>query len=159
MVDIACGILFFEVFLQKVDSSILWDLQFLFLNLALIGALLLVQPFLDAIQILGAKREVPLQQVRSTTRCVSLHVTKYTSAKVFYKILLLGRLLKSTIFVVQKAAAPKNGVEFRQKSIFVIRYFLATSYDDVRCRTTLPKSSCSGGWCLKGNMHHKYDLI
>ena len=54
--------------------------------------------------------------------------------KVFYKILQLGCLLKSTIFVVQKAAAPKNGVEFCQKSIFVIRYFLATLYDDVRCR-------------------------
>ena len=32
----------------------------------------------------------------------------------------LGRLLKSPIFVVQKAAAPKNGVEFRQRSIGVV---------------------------------------
>ena len=29
----------------------------------------------------------------------------------------LGCLLKLSIFVVQKAAAPKNGVEFRQGSI------------------------------------------
>jgi len=41
-VDIACGILFFVVILQTVAYSILWDLQFLFRNLALIGALLLV---------------------------------------------------------------------------------------------------------------------
>merc|ERR1719427_86257 len=41
-VDIACGILFFIVVLQTVAYSILWDLQFLFRNLALIGALLLV---------------------------------------------------------------------------------------------------------------------
>ena len=46
----------------------------------------------------------------------------------------LGRLLKSPIFVVQKAAAPKNGVEFRHKSIGAIRSSLATLYDDVRRR-------------------------
>ncbi|GLG99501.1 Surfeit locus protein 4-like protein [Gryllus bimaculatus] len=41
-VSIACGILFFIVVLQTIAYSILWDLQFLFRNLALIGALLLV---------------------------------------------------------------------------------------------------------------------
>merc|ERR1712083_275407 len=41
-VDIACGILFFVVILQTVAYSILWDMQFLFRNLALIGGLLLV---------------------------------------------------------------------------------------------------------------------
>jgi len=41
-VDIACGILFFIVFIQTIAYSILWDLQFLFRNLALCGALLLV---------------------------------------------------------------------------------------------------------------------
>ena len=50
----------------------------------------------------------------------------------------LGRLLKSPIFVIQKAAAPKNGAEFNQKSIGVIRYCLATSYDDVRRRLKNP---------------------
>ncbi|CAG9575433.1 unnamed protein product [Danaus chrysippus] len=40
--DIACGILFFIVVLQTFAYSILWDMQFLFRNLALIGALLLV---------------------------------------------------------------------------------------------------------------------
>ncbi|XP_012522111.1 surfeit locus protein 4 homolog isoform X1 [Monomorium pharaonis] len=41
-VSIACGILFFIVILQTIAYSILWDMQFLFRNLALIGALLLV---------------------------------------------------------------------------------------------------------------------
>ena len=36
--------------------------------------------------------------------------------------------LKSSIFIVQKAAAPKSGVEFRQDSIGTIRSCLATSY-------------------------------
>ncbi|XP_018334008.1 surfeit locus protein 4 homolog [Agrilus planipennis] len=41
-VPIACAILFFIVVLQTFAYSILWDIQFLFRNLALIGALLLV---------------------------------------------------------------------------------------------------------------------
>jgi len=41
-VDIACGLLFGIVFLQTIAYSILWDMQFLFRNLALVGALLLV---------------------------------------------------------------------------------------------------------------------
>ena len=41
-VEIACGILFFIVCLQTIAYSILWDMQFLFRNLALVGALLLV---------------------------------------------------------------------------------------------------------------------
>ena len=38
-------------------------------------------------------------------------------------------VFKSSIFVVQKPTAPKNGVEFRQSSIGTIRSSLATSYD------------------------------
>jgi len=41
-VGIACGVLFFIVVLQTLAYSILWDIQFLLRNLALIGALLLV---------------------------------------------------------------------------------------------------------------------
>merc|ERR1712076_19890 len=41
-VDIACGLLFFIVVLRTIAYSILWDMQFLFRNLALVGALLLV---------------------------------------------------------------------------------------------------------------------
>ena len=44
--------------------------------------------------------------------------------------------LKSSIFVVQKAAAPKTGVESRQSSIGTIRSCLATSYDVWRRRAT-----------------------
>ena len=46
------------------------------------------------------------------------------------------RVLKSSIFVVQKATAPKTGVEFRQGSIGAIRISLATSYDVWRRRAT-----------------------
>ena len=45
------------------------------------------------------------------------------------KELNIEEALKSPIFVVQKAAAPKTGVEFRQGSIGTIRSSLATSYD------------------------------
>ena len=48
----------------------------------------------------------------------------------------LGRLLKSPIFVAQKAAVPKNGVKFRQKFNGFIRFSLATLYNNVRCRAT-----------------------
>ena len=44
--------------------------------------------------------------------------------------------LKSSIFVVQKAAAPKNGVEFCQGSIDTIRCSLATLYGVWRRRAT-----------------------
>merc|ERR1712208_269580 len=44
--------------------------------------------------------------------------------------------LKSSIFIVQKAAAPKSGVEFCQDSIGTIRNSLATSCDVARRRTT-----------------------
>ena len=40
-----------------------------------------------------------------------------------------GRLLKSWISVVQKVAAPKNGVEF---AIGAIRCSVATLYEDIR---------------------------
>merc|ERR1719206_1472724 len=40
-VDFACANLFFTVFLQTIAYSILWDIQFLFRNFALCGALLL----------------------------------------------------------------------------------------------------------------------
>ena len=42
--------------------------------------------------------------------------------------------LKSSILVVQKAAAPKNGVTFCQGSIGIIRSSLAMSYDVSRRR-------------------------
>ena len=37
-------------------------------------------------------------------------------------------VLKSSIYVVQEATAPKSGVEFRQGSFGVIRSSIATSY-------------------------------
>ena len=44
--------------------------------------------------------------------------------------------LKLSIFVLQKAAAPKNVVEFRHSSIGTIRSILATPYDVWRPRAT-----------------------
>ena len=44
------------------------------------------------------------------------------------------------LFVGQKAAAPKNGVEFCHKSIGTMRRSLATSYNVWRRRATSPKS-------------------
>lgn len=41
-VDASCGLLFFIVCLQTIAYSILWDLHFLFRNLSLVGALLLL---------------------------------------------------------------------------------------------------------------------
>lgn len=41
-VDVACCLLFLIVCLQTVAYSILWDVQFLFRNFALVGSLLLV---------------------------------------------------------------------------------------------------------------------
>ena len=54
------------------------------------------------------------------------------------KELNVEEVLKSPIFVVQKAAAPKTGVEFRQGSIGTIRSSLATSHDASRRRARSP---------------------
>ena len=54
------------------------------------------------------------------------------------KELNVEEVLKSSIFVVQKAAAPKNGVEFRQGSIGTIRSSLAMSCDLARRRARSP---------------------
>ena len=52
--------------------------------------------------------------------------------------------LKSSIFVVQKAAAPKTGVEFRQGFIGTIRSSLAMSCDAKQHRATSPCFEQSG---------------
>ena len=62
-------------------------------------------------------------------------------------------VLKSSIFVVQKATAPKSGVEFRQGSIGAIRSSLATSYDAVRRRATSPTFDQSEAWKLVTHRH------
>ena len=63
---------------------------------------------------------------------VCLHLLSLLFLGCFY---FLGCLIKSPIFAVQKAIAPKNGVEFRQGSICAIRSSLPTSCDVWRrCR-------------------------
>ena len=47
-------------------------------------------------------------------------------------------VLKSLTFVVQKANAPKTGIEFHQGSIGAIKSSLATSYDAARRRAMSP---------------------
>ena len=64
----------------------------------------------------------------------------------FVKELNVEEVLKSSILVVQKAAAPKNGVEFRQGSIGAIRSSLATSYDVWRCRAMSQVYSTAVWW-------------
>ena len=56
--------------------------------------------------------------------------------------------LKSSIFVVQMAAAPKNGVEFCQGSNCTIRSSLATSHNVSRRRATSPYFHQSEAWKL-----------
>ena len=50
-------------------------------------------------------------------------------------------VLKSSIFVVQKANAPKIGVEFCQRSIGAISSSVASPYDVWRRRAALPDKS------------------
>ena len=59
-----------------------------------------------------------------------------------------SRFSKLKIFQTQKTL-PKNGVEFRQKSIGAIRCSVATSYDDMRCcamSVHFHQSEVRGGW-------------
>ena len=60
----------------------------------------------------------------------------------------LNQGLKMSIFVVQKATAPKSGVEFRQGSIGTIRGSLAMSYDVWRRRARQNYAGVGwvGGW-------------
>ena len=53
-------------------------------------------------------------------------------------------VLKSSIFVVQKATAPKTGVAFCQGSIGAIRSSVATSYDVWRRRATSQQANWNG---------------
>ena len=66
--------------------------------------------------------------------------------------------LKSSIFGVQKAAAPKSGVEFRQGSIGTIRGSLATSYDvwRRRARQNYAGVGWSGGWSVPGTFYSHF---
>ena len=74
---------------------------------------------------------------------------KYAGTKTKVKSVQLGHLLKLPVFVIQKVVAPKNGVEFCQKSIGAISCSLATLYDEVRCREkSLESSWCMGGGCV-----------
>ena len=63
--------------------------------------------------------------------------------------------LKSSIFIVQKAAAPKSGVEFRQGSVGAIRSSLATSYDVWRRRAASQKNKNAQTDCLTNEVRHR----
>ena len=66
---------------------------------------------------------------------------RYTHKQAQLRLCKLGTgTFKLSIFVLQKAAAPKNGIEFRQRSIGDIRRSLAMSYDVWRRRATSPKN-------------------
>ena len=74
-----------------------------------------------------------------------MRAKKLMFPKTKVKSVQLGCLLKLSIFVVQKAAAQKNGVEFCQRSIGAIRCSLAMPYDDVRQCSTFNQSEVFGG--------------
>ena len=67
-------------------------------------------------------------------------------------------VLKSLIFVVQKANAPKTGVEFRQASIGAIRTSLATSYDVWRRRAMKNYAGVRWvvGWSVPGTFYSHF---
>ena len=52
----------------------------------------------------------------------------------------IARALKWLIFIVQKLALHKNGVEFRQQFNGVIRTNLTATYNNVQHRAMLPKN-------------------
>merc|ERR1712173_554569 len=82
------------------------------------------------------------------------------------KELNVEEVLKSSILVVQKTAAPKNGVEFRQGSIGTIRSSLAASCDLVRRRARSPNFDQSEALKLSHHTHthththtHRIDML
>ena len=54
---------------------------------------------------------------------------KLESNKTKFENYWLRRPLELPSFITQKTAAPQNGVEFHKKSIAVVRYSLALSYN------------------------------
>ena len=70
-------------------------------------------------------------------------ITKVAEKGVQY--LMLRLLCESPIFVIQKAAAPKNGVEFCQNPICAVRSSLAMSCDDWQRRATSMRLTGTGG--------------
>ena len=78
---------------------------------------------------------------------------------------MLKEALKSSFFVVQKGAAPKNGAEFRQRPNGTIRSSLATSYNVWRRREvfglhthSLTKPCMEAGTLPKKEIYGKYTL-
>jgi hypothetical protein len=63
-----------------------------------------------------------------------------------------------SIFVVQKATAPKSGVEFRQGSIGTIRGSLAMSYDVWRRRARQNYAGVGWvvGWVVPGTFYSHF---
>ena len=87
----------------------------------------------------------PSKEGSSMTFTVCLFDVVHLNGLLFYewidhvvKELNVKEALKLSIFVVQKAAAPKTGVEFCQGSNGTIRSSLATSYDVSRRRARSP---------------------
>ena len=96
----------------------------------------------------GLNPDIFIKIITRTTTVVyklgpgTVHSSKYNSSphSDFLIVVDVTVALKLSIFVVQRAAAPKNGVEFCQRPIGAIRRSLATSYDVWRRRATSPKN-------------------
>ena len=78
------------------------------------------------------------------------------SSMLLSKTSMLKEALKSSIFVVQKGAAPKNGVEFCQRPNGTISSSLATSYNVLRRRPMSPTFDQSEAWKLSQTDTHKH---
>ena len=83
---------------------------------------------LHYLSLLAGPPQLPQWRYRSTSATFDLGHLNVLNDDVVVEVD-VKEVLKSSIFVVQKAAAPKSGVEFRQDSIGTIRNSLAASCD------------------------------
>lgn len=130
-VPIACGMLFFIVILQTIAYSILWDLQFLLRNLALIGALLLVlaesrneaRSLFAGVPSLGDNKPKSFMQLAGRILLAFMFITLIRFELSFLQILqdILGSILM--VLVVGKFC-----INFLKLFLLIFNHFLSVGY-------------------------------
>lgn len=111
-VEIACGVLFFIVVLQTLAYNIIWDMHFLFRNLALIGALLLVlaesrsegRSLFAGVPSLGENKPKSLLQLAGRVLIAFMFITLVRFEVSFLQILqdILGSILMVAVTIGYK---------------------------------------------------------